>query len=274
MGTAVNVQQMVFGNTGRTTRARVLRSRAIRRPASRTPTASSSKTLRARTSSRASARGLPLDELARLEPRGLRAAGRGDGAAGAPLRRHAGSRVHRRSRSALHAADPQRQARPTGRAADRGGHGLGGRDRPRRRRRPRRRQPARARAAADGQPPRRAPGDRHRPSGVRRRGGRAGRVRRRHRGRAGRRRRVGGPGARRDVGRRRPRDGARGRRGHQPRRDDLACGGRRPRLGHAVRGRRRGDRDRRSTARCSGSPATRCARATWSPSRSTTRWAA
>ena len=50
------------------------------------------------------------------------------GAAGAPLPRHAGHRVHGRAGPALHAADPQRQAHRQGGAEDRRRPGRRGRD--------------------------------------------------------------------------------------------------------------------------------------------------
>ena len=74
------------------------------------------------------------------QPDARRAAGglppvRGDRrAAGAPLPRRAGPRVHDRARHALHAPDPLREAHRAGRGEDRGRHGGRGRSSARRRR--------------------------------------------------------------------------------------------------------------------------------------------
>ena len=97
MGTAVNVQQMVFGNTGERSGTGVaLHPQPVHRRG-RIPTASSSKTRRARTSSPGSAPALPTRRAGPARAGGVPRAGGGDGAAREPLRRHAGPRVHRRS---------------------------------------------------------------------------------------------------------------------------------------------------------------------------------
>ena len=251
LGTAVNVQQMVFGNFGPDSGTGVAFSRnpstGVAEPYGEFLANAQGEDVVAgvRTAG-------PLTDLPRPQPGGIRATGRGDGDPGAPLRRHAGHGVHDRARPPLHAADAQRQARPAGRAWDRGGHGLGGRRRPRAGAAPDRRQPARARAAADGWRPRRPPAAGHRPSRLRRRRGRHRRLRRRHRPETCRRRRVGDPRPRRNVGRGRRRDGPGGRRRHLPRRHDVSRGGRRPRLGHTLCGRRGGARHRRRGARVPG----------------------
>ena len=123
LGTAVNVQAMVFGNLGDTSatgvgftrnpvhrREGVLRrvpdQRAGRRRGGRHPHAAADlaswKT------------GMPAvyNQLREITTQ-----------PGKALSRHAGFRVHRAGRQALHAADPQRQAHRSGGGADRGRHG-------------------------------------------------------------------------------------------------------------------------------------------------------
>ena len=122
-GTAVNVQQMVFGNKGDTQRLgrRLQPRRGHRRAAS--PAATSSSTPRARTSSPACATRSTSPSSATCMPE-VHAQLHGDPAhARAPLRRHAGHRVHGRGRAAVHAADAQRQAPGAGGGALRGRRG-------------------------------------------------------------------------------------------------------------------------------------------------------
>ena len=116
-GTAVNVQQMVFGNRGAGSRdrRRLLarrddrRARAERRlPARRAGRGRRLRRPHAAPAARARRRAART-RYAQL----LRDPAHARGA----LRRHAGHRVHRRARAALHAPDAQRQAPGTGRRA-------------------------------------------------------------------------------------------------------------------------------------------------------------
>ena len=256
-------------------RARGSRSRATRPPARPSPPATSSPTRRARTWSPGSATPRALDGLARPAARGPRRAARGARDARAPLRRHAGRRVHGRGRQAVPAADARRQAPGPGLGAlclRRGGRGDA---RPRGGDRDDRRRLARAAPAPDLRPRRRVhasspAASRPRPGAAQGAivftadGGRA--PRRRRRGRDPR------PALHRGRGRRRlsrrPRDP------HRRGRQVLARRAGRPRDGQAVRRRRLGARDRRRRressgwARRSSAPATgsrSTARAGWSP---------
>ena len=127
-GTAVNVQAMVFGNMGETSRhrrrlhprsldrrARLLRrvsdQRAGRGRRRRHPHAAISDQRRARGG------GGKAPSMEEAMPEALRRARPRLRPARAPLPRHAGHRVHRRARQALDAADPHRQAHRQGGAA-------------------------------------------------------------------------------------------------------------------------------------------------------------
>ena len=132
-GTAVNVQQMVFGNRGSGSATGVAFSRDELTGA---PEPSGDFLLDAQGEDVVSGvrTPRPLHELAERPARGPRRAAAHPAHARGPLRRHAGRRVHRRARPPLHAADARRQAPGPGRG-------------PLRRRR-RRRGPAHARAGA------------------------------------------------------------------------------------------------------------------------------
>ena len=123
LGTAVNVQQMVFGNTGPRsgtgvafTRSNVTgeTSRALRRLPHQRP---------GRGRRRGHPHAAPAGRAGRRAARGLRPADRDHGAARAHLPQHAGRRVHHRGRRPLHAADAQRQAQRPGDGAHRRRHG-------------------------------------------------------------------------------------------------------------------------------------------------------
>ena len=211
LGTAVNVQAMVFGNRDDNSRHRRRASPATPPPARTSPTATSSSTPRARTSWPASAtprtstrwqRHFPkihaelLDIFDRLER---------------ALPRHVRHRVHHRAGQALDAADARRQAHRRRRAAHGRRHDQGhrqgepwkitqaGGDHARHRRPPRPgAAPAVRRQASEG--------DRQGPGGLAGRGGRQGLLHRRRRRRRRRARREGHPRAQRDQPRGRPRD--------------------------------------------------------------------
>ena len=122
-GTAVNVQQMVYGNKGPTSGSGVAFSRD---EVTGAPEPSGDFLIDAQgedvvSGVRNAAR--PV-RAARLDARRARPAARHHAHAGAPLRRHAGHRVHDRGRAPVHAADAQREA-----------PGAGGRPLRRRRRR-------------------------------------------------------------------------------------------------------------------------------------------
>ena len=125
LGTAVNVQTMVFGNMGDTSatgvgftrdpgdrRQRVLRRVPAERPGrgrgGRHPHAAPDRRPRGR------------------DARGLQAAARDHHPPRAALQGRPGLRVHDRGRHALHAPDPQRQADGPGRRQHRRRHGGGG----------------------------------------------------------------------------------------------------------------------------------------------------
>ena len=113
-GTAVNVQQMVFGNTGDDLRlGRRVHARRGHRRARAQRRLHRQRPGRGRRVGRAHA-ARPLGAR-RLDARDRRPAARDPGQAGAPLQGHAGHRVHGRGGTSVHAADAQRQApRPGG----------------------------------------------------------------------------------------------------------------------------------------------------------------
>ena len=277
-GTAVNVQQMVFGNKGDTSGSGVAFSRDEMTGA---PEPSGDFLVNAQGEDVVSGvrNTQELAELADVHARRLHRAARDPPQAGAPLRRHAGHGVHDRGRAAVPAPDPQRQASGAGGRALRRGRRRGGSARPGAGRRHDRRRLPRGAAASDlrprgrvrgalqgcrrlarrGQGRDRLPGRR---SGRRRRGGsrgdprapvHRGRRRRRlprrsghshQRGRQGLARRAGG--ARHGAALRRRRERAR----HRPRRAHPARGRHRPARG-------RPDRDQRHDAATSRSTTSR-----------------
>ena len=186
LGTAVNVQAMVFGNFGMDSGSGVAFTRD---PASGEQGVYGDYLQNAQGEDvvagiRNTVSLADMADIDRAVPR------RPDGdhdAARAALPRHVRHRVHRRARQALDAADPRRQAHPRGGVPDRRPHGRrgpdpDGRGGPARHRRPARpadvpalRRDVRAHAARQGHE--RLP----------RRGGRQGRLRLRHRRRVGRR---------------------------------------------------------------------------------------
>ena len=238
-------------------RDRASRSRATRRRARTSSTASTCPTPRARTSSRASARrgrsrsaqagGGGHDSLEAAMPRRYAQLLEIRDTLESALQGHAGHRVHDRARHAVHAPDAHREAHRPRRAAHRLRLQGSGRRSTRRRccsasrptcssscwprsSTPRTRSSARTRDACSAEGPARGP---------RRRLGRH-RLHRRARGRDGREGEEGAPRAHRDEPRGPRRDGRGGRHPDQPRRHDLARGGRRARHGQALRRRRRG----------------------------------
>ena len=113
-GTAVNVQQMVFGNTGEDSGSGVAFSRdevtGAPEPERRLHRERAGRGRRVRRAHAARPFG-----ARRLDARRRRAAARDPAQAGAPLQGHAGHRVHRRGRTSVHAADARGQApRPGG----------------------------------------------------------------------------------------------------------------------------------------------------------------
>ena len=204
-GTAVNVQQMVFGNKGDTS-ARASPSAATRSPARRSPAATSSSTPRARTSSRACATRCDISELDRVLPEVH------DAADGDPARRSSATTAtcrtpsSRSRRAAVHAADAQRQAPGAGGGALRGRRGRRGPAR-QGRRRCRRSTPRRSTRCCT-RPSTRRPSTTCSPRGVAASPGAAigrDRLHRRRRGRGGRRRARRDPRAPVHRGRRRRR---------------------------------------------------------------------
>ena len=113
-GTAVNVQQMVFGNKGSRSGSGVAFSRD---EVTGAPEPSGDFLIDAQGEDVVSGVRTPLDlsELADLDARCPAAAARHPAHARAPLPRHAGHRVHDRGRPPVHAADAQRQAPRAGR---------------------------------------------------------------------------------------------------------------------------------------------------------------
>ena len=188
-GTAVNVQQMVFGNKGDTSGSGVAFSRdevtgAPEPSGDFLPNAQGedvvSRCAHPARHRRDEGAGCPrstrelMEILRTLE---------------APLRGHAGHRVHRRGGAAVHAADPQRQAPGAGGGALRGRRGGRGAAQPRAGAGHDRRPSARRAAAPDLRPVGRLRGARHRGRGLAGRGEGRDRVHRRRR-RAGRARRA------------------------------------------------------------------------------------
>ena len=122
LGTAVNVQAMVFGNMGETSATGV---GFTRNPAT------GEKAFYGEFLENAQGEDVvagirtphPISELQDVERRGLQPASRNHHHAGEALPRHPGFRVHHPGRQALHAADPQRQAHGSGGGAHRGGDG-------------------------------------------------------------------------------------------------------------------------------------------------------
>ena len=127
LGTAVNVQAMVFGNMGETSATGV---GFTRNPAT------GEKAFYGEFLENAQGEDVvagirtphPISELETWNARGLQPAPRNHHHAGEALPRHAGFRVHHPGRQALHAADPQRQAHRSGGGAHRGGDGGRGPD--------------------------------------------------------------------------------------------------------------------------------------------------
>ena len=240
IGTAVNVQMMVFGNTGDRSGTGV---GFTRNPATGAKEFFGEFLINAQGEDVVA--GIrtpqPIVELETRDAEGLQAAARHHLAAREELQGHPGLRVHDPGREALHAADPQRQA-----------HGLrGGRDRHRLREGeaghaegsdPAGRSGsavavARARIRSEGMEGAR---DRHQgPAGVAGRGVRQGGVLVRDRRRVVEQGRAGDPGAPRNRAGRHSRHVGVAGHSHRDRRHDLARGGRRPPDGQAV-DRRRG----------------------------------
>ena len=116
LGTAVNVQAMVFGNLGETSGTGV---GFTRNPAIGTKEFYGEFLMNAQGEDVVSGVRTPVPHSRTREDhaRGLQPAARDHHAAGKALQRHAGFRVHHPGRQALHAANPQRQAHRTGRGA-------------------------------------------------------------------------------------------------------------------------------------------------------------
>ena len=115
-GTAVNVQQMVYGNKGPTSGSGVAFSR---NEITGAPEPSGDFLIDAQGEDVVSGVRTPRDlsELVRLDAGSPHAAARDPARTRAPLQGHAGHRVHGRGGPAVHAADAQRQASGSGRAA-------------------------------------------------------------------------------------------------------------------------------------------------------------
>ena len=124
-GTAVNVQQMVYGNKGPTSGSGVAFSR---NEITGAPEPSGDFLIDAQGEDVVSGVRTPRDlsELSRLDARGPHAALRDPARTRAPLQGHAGHRVHGGGGPAVHAADAQRQASRPGRHAVRLRRGRGG----------------------------------------------------------------------------------------------------------------------------------------------------
>ena len=125
LGTAVNVQSMVFGNMGDSSATGV--------GFTRNPSTGAQGVLRRVPPERAGrGRGgghphpAPDRRAREGAAQGVRAAPRDHHPAGEALQGRAGLRVHHRGEHAVHAPDPQREADGAGRGAHRGGHGGGG----------------------------------------------------------------------------------------------------------------------------------------------------
>ncbi len=149
---------------------------------------------------------------------------------------------------ALDAPDPRRQAHPGGGVPDRPAHDRRGPDRHRRGHPPGHRRPARPADVPQLRRGGRAQPGRQRHERLPGRGRRQGRLRLRHGRRVGRARRGRDPGPQGDQPRRPARHGRRQGHPHQPRRQDLARGRGRPRHGPHLRLRRRGARRERQEA--------------------------
>ncbi len=249
IGTAVNVQPMVFGNTGDRSatgvgftrnpgngRERVLRrvprQRAGRGRRRRHPHAAADR--RAREGDAEGLQGAAQDHVAARED----------------LSRHPGLRVHDRGREALHAADPERQAHRV--CVGRHRHGFregeaaspkdalllvepGG-------------PVAAARAGVRSGGVEEAAGRHQRPAGFAWRGVGSGGLHRRPRRRVGAEGQEGAARPEGDRTRRHPRDGSRRGHSHGDGRHDVARRGRRPSDGQALRRRCRRDRRGREAA--------------------------
>ena len=124
-GTAVNVQQMVYGNKGPTSGSGVAFSRD---EVTGAPEPSGDFLIDAQGEDVVSGVRTPRDlsELRRLDAGVQRAAARDPAHTRAPLQGHAGHRVHGRGGPPVHAADAQRQAPGAGRGALRRRRGRGG----------------------------------------------------------------------------------------------------------------------------------------------------
>ena len=109
LGTAVNVQAMVFGNLGDTSGTGV---GFTRNPATGAKEFYGEFLMNAQGEDVVAGirTPVPILELQKDHAGGLRPAARDHHAPGKALQRHAGFRVHHPGRQALHAADPQRQA--------------------------------------------------------------------------------------------------------------------------------------------------------------------
>ena len=122
LGTAVNVQAMVFGNLGDTSATGV---GFTRNPSTGEKAFYGEFLMNAQGEDVVA--GIrtpqPIAELENRDARCLQPAPRDHQQPGKALPRHAGFRVHRAGRQAVHAADPQRQAHRSGGGADRGGDG-------------------------------------------------------------------------------------------------------------------------------------------------------
>ena len=108
LGTAVNVQAMVFGNLGdrSATGVAMTRSGATGAPGLEGDFLINAQGEDVVSGTRATR---PIHDLGAGPPRGLRAAPRNRRQAGDAVPRHAGHRVHRRRRPPVAAADPRRQ---------------------------------------------------------------------------------------------------------------------------------------------------------------------
>ena len=147
-GTAVNVQQMVYGNKGQTSASGVAFSRD---EVTGAPEPSGDFLVDAQGEDVVSGVRTPRDlhELGDWMPAGPGPAVGDPAQARAPLQGHAGHRVHDRGRAPVHAADAQRQAPGPGRRALRGRRRRGGAADARRGDRDDRRRLARRAAAPD-----------------------------------------------------------------------------------------------------------------------------
>ena len=209
-GTAVNVQTMVYGNTGDESGTGVAFTRD---PATGEDVFYGEFLVNAQGEDVVAGvrTPRPVSELAEVFPPALRAAPRGAPDPGARAARHAGLRVHGREGPALHAADAQRQAYRPRRDPHRGRHVRSGHDHASGSAHARRARAAQPAAAADllaGEPPsgrRGGPGAGQGPGRRPRRRRRPGGLQRGRRRRHEDFRQAGAAGARRDEPRRHPR---------------------------------------------------------------------